>query len=147
VIGDPLADEQRRRLEADLRRARAELENVLTAIRQGLTTPATRGLLFECEQRVANLEATLRDLPTEPRGRISLPSVVEGYLRQLRETMGTDVERARALLAKLIGPVTLRRQGQHLVAETQGNLEGLLGLDDSCEVSFCGGNRGAGRGI
>ncbi|HEV2357092.1 MAG TPA: recombinase family protein [bacterium] len=140
-------DEQRRRIEADLRQARTELENVLTAIRQGLTTPATRGLLFECEERVAGLEASLRDLPTKPPRLVSPPSAVESYLRQLRETMGTDAERARRLLAKLIGPVTLRRDGTHLVAEVQGNLEALLGLDDPATASLYGGNHGAGRGI
>ncbi len=137
-------DEQRHRLEADVRKAKMELDNVLTAIRQGLTTPATRGLLLECEQRVTSLEAALRELPKEPRRLVPLPSVVESYLRQLRETMGTDVERARALLAKLIGPVILRREGPHLVAEIQGNLEALLGLDDPAAVSLCGGNHGAG---
>lgn len=35
-------DDRRQRLEADLRDARGELEDVLMAIRQGLVTPATR---------------------------------------------------------------------------------------------------------
>jgi hypothetical protein len=48
--------------------------------------------------------------------------VVEGYLRELKETMDTDVERARALPAKLIGPIMFRRDGAHLVEEVQGNL-------------------------
>lgn len=85
-------DERRSHLEADLRQARTELENVLTAIRQGLMTPATRGLLFECEERVASLEASLRDLPSEPPRLVALPSVVESYLRQLRKTMDTDAD-------------------------------------------------------
>ncbi|HEX2713776.1 MAG TPA: recombinase family protein [Candidatus Acidoferrales bacterium] len=139
--------EQRHRLEANLRQAKTELENVLTAIRQGLTTPATRGLLFECEQRVDSLETALKNQPSEPLRPISLPSVVEGYLRELKATMKTDVERARTLLAKLIGPVVLRREGRRLVAEVRGNLEALLELDSAREISLCGGNRGAGRGI
>jgi DNA invertase Pin-like site-specific DNA recombinase len=140
-------DERRRCLDADLRQAKCELENVLTAIRHGLATPATRGLLFDCEQRVASLEARIQDLPGALPRPASLLSVIEDYLCQLRQTMNNDQEHARGLLAKLIGPVTLRRQGTHLVAEVQGNLEGLLGLDDPREANPGGGNRGAGRGI
>jgi len=54
---------------------------------------------------------------------ISLPSVVGGYLRELKATMNSDVERARLLLVKLIGPVMLRGEGARLVAEVQGNSE------------------------
>ena len=69
-----------------------------------------------------------------------LPSVVELYLRDLKGTLGKDTDKARGLLAKMIGHVTLRRNGDHLVAELRGNLNGLLNLDD-CD------NSGAGRGI
>ncbi len=48
----------------------------------------------------------------------------------LKGSLGRDTERARSLLAKLIGQVTLRRDGQRLVAELQGNLSGLLELDN-----------------
>jgi hypothetical protein len=52
-----------------------------------------------------------------------------------------DTERARSLLAKLVGPITLRRDGARLIAELRGNLPALVELEDKLY------NRGAGRGI
>ncbi len=52
------------------------------------------------------------------------------YLEDLKGSLGRDTDRARSLLAKLIGRVTLRRKGQGLVVELQGNLLGLLELDN-----------------
>lgn len=100
-------------------------------------------MLQQCEARAFEREAALSAVPLL-RSRasalvISLPSVVGGYLSGLRATMHTDMERARALLAKLIGPVTLRREEGYLVAEAEGNLQDLLDLDEDY-----GGNRGAG---
>jgi hypothetical protein len=87
----------RQALEVQLRQARSELENVLEAIRQGLTTPATRTLLLECERRVTDLEAALRALPSRSSAPATHPSVAETYLCELRETLGKDTKRARAL--------------------------------------------------
>jgi hypothetical protein len=53
--------------------------------------------------------------------------------------LNRDNASARHILAKLIGEVILRRHGDRLVAEFQGNLQGILDL--SCDSS------GAGRGI
>jgi|SRR6516164_1998307 len=47
-------------LQADLARARAELDNVKQAILQGILTSTTREMLETCERRVADLEAQLR---------------------------------------------------------------------------------------
>jgi len=123
-------DERRQGLEAQLRQARSELENVLEAIRQGLTTPATRMLLLEREQRVGELEAALRALPSRSSPPAAHPAVAETYLREFRETLETDPKRAHALLAKMIDPVVLRRDGSHLVAEVQGNIQALINLDE-----------------
>ena len=60
---------------------------------------------------VASLEVRLEDVPAAAPRLVRLPSVIEDYLRQFKETMNKDQERTRALLAKLIGPVTLRRNG------------------------------------
>lgn len=97
--------------------------------------------------RVATFEARLKDVSTVPRVSFSCPSVVESYLRQLKDTMNKNEERARDFLSKLIGPVTLRREGAHLVTEVRGNLEALLGFGDPHEVNLYGGTRGAGSGI
>ena len=47
-----------------------------------------------------------------------LPAV--GYLSDLRATLTTDVEAARALLARLVGSVILSRRGSQLLAESKG---------------------------
>ena len=53
-----------------------------------------------------------------------------------------DTDRARRLLAKMLGKVTLRRDGARLLADVKGNFPGLLDVD---EAVF--GRAGAGRGI
>ena len=133
---------RRTRLEKDLAQAKAELENVLTALRQGLVTPATRGLLDTCEGRVAECEAVLRAVPSSPPPVVSLSTVITRYLSDLQATLSTDVEAARALLAKLLGSVILRRDGSRLLAESTVNVEGLL-----LEETQSGDSIGAGRGI
>ncbi len=135
-------EKRRAQLQDGLAQAKAELENVLTAIRQGLVTPATRGLLETCERRVAECEAALRPQPTTLPVVTSLPTVVARYLSDLRATLNTDVEAARALLAKGLGSVILRRDGSRLLAETEWNVEGLL-----LEETHSGDIHGAGRGI
>jgi len=62
-------------------------------------------------------------------------------IRDLRGLLGRDTDHTRSLLAKLIGHVTLRRNGERLVAELRGNLPALLELDEALD------NSGAGRGI
>ncbi len=128
----------RKRQEAELAKAQAELENIKTAIRRGILTPTTRAMLEEAEKHVGELEAALKVSATK-RGDVAvLPSVVERYLKDLRGSLGRDPEHARELLAKLLGPITLRRVGEKLVAEMRGNLPALLGMDEPLY------NRGAG---
>jgi site-specific DNA recombinase len=132
-------DEVRQRRERELSQASWELKNVREAIRQGIVTPTTKTLLEECEQRVAECEAALRAAAPRQKKVTALPSLVEDYLRDLRTTLDTDRDRARSLLAKLIGPITLRPDGGRLVGEVRGNLPALL------DVEFA--KSGAGRGI
>lgn len=139
----PTADgyaSERKRAAGQLSRARCELDNIKGAILLGVVTPTTKQMLEETERRIAELEAALR-APAAPHRVTILPSVVKEYLRDLKGTLGRDTERARTLLAKLIGHVTLRRDGERLVAELRGNLPGLLGIDEGLD------NPGAGRGI
>ena len=58
-----------------------------------------------------------------------LPSVVEGYLRTCEDHSGAILSRTRELLAKLLGPITLRRDGDRLVAKMKGTLPALLEMD------------------
>jgi hypothetical protein len=71
-----------------------------------------------------------------------LPSVVEGYFKDLKGSLGCDPERARELLAKLLGPITLRRDGDKLIAEMRGNLPVLLEMEG--EVLY---NPGSPKGL
>lgn len=116
-----------------------ELENIQTAIRQGVLTPTTRTMLTETEDRITRLEAAIQ-APAQKSKIAYLPGVVEACLRDLKGTFATDPDHARALVAKLIGKITLRQKDGRLWAEMQGNLAGLLEIDEV-------GNGGAGRGI
>lgn len=97
-------------------------------------------MLIETEERIA-LETGLQASAEKPTV-VYLPSVVEGAcLQDLKGTVDTDPDHARALIAKLIGKITLRVKDGHLRAEMRGNVAGLLAVDDQV------GNAGAGRGI
>lgn len=97
-------------------------------------------MLEEWEGRVDRLEAALA-VTTKARGNVTLhPATIEGYLRDLRGTLGRDTDHARMLLQRLVGRITLRRKANRLVAEIGGNLPGLLDLEDY-------GKSGAGGGI
>ena len=98
-------------------------------------------MLEEWEGKVSRLEASLA--LTTKREKVTLhPAIVERDLRDLKGTLGRDTDRARMILERLIGKVTLRREGGRVVAEIGGNLPGLLNLETSWVDSF-----GAGRGI
>ena len=62
------------------------------------------------------------------------------YLNRLHGVMGKDPARARMILQKLIGEVSLKLNQEGLEAILQGNLPGILDLDRYCTI-------GAGRGI
>lgn len=129
-----------RRQEAELAKARDQLENVKAAILEGLRTPSTKEMLEAAERRVASLEVGLQAPFIKSKVAV-LPSVVERYLVDLRGTLGRDTDRARSLLAKMVGQITLKRDGDRLIAELRGNLPALLELDEGLD------NPGAGRGI
>jgi hypothetical protein len=123
-------DEVVRLRQSELARARAELEHVKEAIRQGILTPTTKAMLEEAESKVAECEAAVvatRQMPT----RIESPSSSIGrYLEDLRGALETDADRARRLLSKMLGKVTLRRDGERLLAEVKGDLRGLLDVGE-----------------
>jgi len=128
-------------LRRELDQAQQRLENIKTAIRQGLLTDTTRAMLEETELAVSQGKATLAavdsGLPTPP----VLPQLIERYLGHLRRLVDKDPARARSILAKLIGEVALEPNGKGLVAVLRGNIAGILDLEGRyCAV-------GAGRGI
>ncbi len=115
-------DESRRRPQADFAKARAELENVKDAIRRGIVAPTTKAMLEECERRTAELETAARAEPPARAKLVALRHVVATYQDDFQGTLGKDTDRARGLLAKLIGHVTLQKRDNRLVAEVGGNL-------------------------
>ncbi len=71
---------------------------------------------------------------------VALPHVVATHLDDFRGTLGKDTDRARGLLAKLIGHIMLRRRDDRLVAEVAGT---FLGSSDwgMCAVKMVPGAR------
>lgn len=128
--------------EAALREARRELENIANAIRAGIFTPTTKSMLEDAERRVAAMEQAVGDARRQPAPVVSVRSVVERYVRNLRETLEANVDQARRLLAVAVDKIVLVREGRLLVAEITGNLAGVLTLEHSMF-----GSVGAGRGI
>jgi hypothetical protein len=129
-------DALRKQKQAELDQARMELENIKSAIRQGVLTATTREMLEEAEAWVSSLEANLR-IHSKPKV-VSLSSAVTRHMTDLRATLGRDNDRARRALSKLVSQVVLRRNGDRLMAEVQGNLKALLDLGERF------GNIGAG---
>ena len=86
-------------------------------------------MLTETEERIAHLETALQASAEKPTV-VYLPSMVEACLRDLKGTVETDSDHARALIGKLIGKITLRLKNSHLWARMRGNVPGLLEVDD-----------------
>ena len=98
-------------------------------------------MLEDAERRVAALEQTLQEVKAKRAPLVSMPAVVERYLRDLRATLHTNVDDARRMLGLAVDTIVLRREGLRLVAQIRGNLAGVLSLDG------CVNSVGAGRGI
>ena len=54
----------------------------------------------------------------------------ERFLRDLRETLETNTEKARRLLARAVDRIVQQREGTSHVAYFYGNLAGVLQIDD-----------------
>ena len=108
---------------------RAIEERITAAIRQGIITPTTKAMLEDAEAKVARLEASLADPPDVPAKAVAvIPSVIAGYLKDLRRVLGRDTEQARAILRDLLGEITLQPDDKGLVAVLRGNVPGIVGL-------------------
>ncbi len=116
-------------LEVQLRDALTELDHIREAIRRGLLSDLTRQMLDEAESRVRQLRARL-DAPGDARLHALrvLPGVIQQRLEHLDRVLQTDVDEAREALRHLLGDIVVRPTPVGLVAELQGNVEGLLSL-------------------
>ena len=128
----------RRALEAELREAEREAENIKQAVRHGRATATLLEMLEAAEAKIQRLRAESGAEPQVKAAVRALPGLVERYVRDLRGVLGRDTDRARFLLSRLLGDVTLRPDKQGVMAEVRGNL-GVL-LEDGPSI-------GAGRGI
>lgn len=126
---------------AALQQASRELENIANAIRCGIITPTTKAMLEDAERRVTVLDRAVREAERTPTPVVSVRSVVERYLRDLRGLLEANVDEARRMLALAVDKIVLIRESPHLVAEVRGNMAGLL------ELHGCVSSVGAGRGI
>ena len=131
----------RRALEADLCKVEQEVENIKQAVRFGKATATLLEMLEEAESKVRRLRAELSATQKDKATIRAIPGLVERYVRDLRVTLGRDVDRARALLPRLLGEVVLRPEKDGLMYEIRGNLGVLL------EGQGVSAATGAGRGI
>jgi site-specific DNA recombinase len=123
-----------------LGQARRELENIASAIRAGIITPTTKTMLEDAERRVAALEQAAHDARRRPAPVVSVQSVVERYLRDLRTTMETNVDEARRLLSLAVDKIVLRREGKRLIARVTGSLVGMFALEPDLLASVGAGS-------
>ena len=124
-----------------MEQARRELENIKTAVRQGLITPTTKGLLEEAEANIMRLEAALHAAESKSGHIAALPLQVNDYLNRLHRVSGKDSARARAILQTLVGGVTFKPNEKDLEAILQGNVPGILDLTVTARVVPGGGFR------
>ncbi len=118
------ASEIRKKRRAELAEWRRRLGNIKAAIADGIRTPSTLQMLEEAETRVSELEAALA---APQNGRVvALREIVIIYLAALKASLKTDMDAARALVARLVGPIAVKKVDGHLVAEVRGNLLGIL---------------------
>ncbi len=124
---------------AKLASVEQEIENIKAAIKAGIITPTTKGMLEEAEaERERLLEALDVDLRGLDKIGEFLPRAAERY-RQLVENLGEvtlrDVARARAQIRQLVGgEIRLVPEGHALYAEMRGNYAGLLKLANAIMV-------------
>jgi len=120
----------RKALERQLRQAEEERERVKEALRTGkggVALPILVEMLAEAEAKVRSLRGQLSAGAEAAADTIrAIPGLVEKALRNLRSVLERDTDRARTLLAGLLGEIILRPDEQGLVAEVQGNLSGVL---------------------
>lgn len=83
----------RRALEADLCKLEQEVENIKKAVRLGKATATLLEMLEEAESEVRRLQAGLSATPKDKATVRAIPGLVERYVRDLRVTLGRDVER------------------------------------------------------
>jgi len=111
--------------------AQAELEHIVEAIRQGILTPTTWAMREDAERRVSTLGQAIAEVRQRPAPIVSAASSIDRYVTDLRATLATNPDKARRLLALGVRRIVLRWHGSRLWADLEGDLAGVLGIDDS----------------
>lgn len=117
-----------RPLPVHFRKAEKERENIKEAVRHGKATADLLEMLEEATQKIQRLRTELVAEPNKIAPR-SIPGLVERYANDLRSVLGRDTERARAMLARLLGDIVLRPNGEGLVAELRANVTAAAGFE------------------
>lgn len=107
-------------------KAQREVDNILTAIRQGIITPSTKAALDAAEAQLAQAKQELADIETYEPTQI-LPRAREIYRRMVDqlETID-DIPAAREQLRQIVGDeIRLIPENGVLVAELKGGLAAL----------------------
>lgn len=100
-----------------------------------------------CLTPVNTSTQAIAEVRRRPAPIVSAASAIDRYVTDLRATLRTNPDKARRRLARGVRPIVLRRDGPRLCADLEGNLVGVLDLDDSTIAPRGFGNHGAGRGI
>ena len=123
--------DERRGLEAALREAEQERENIKQAVRPGRATETLLAMLEETEEKIRRLRSQI-DAAPHPQAIVRvLPGLVERYARDLRAVLGQDTDRARQLLRGLLGYMVVRPEEGGVFVEVRGNLAAALGVSDN----------------
>lgn len=119
----------RKALERRLREAEGERVRVMEAIRIGrgsAAMPALVEMLAQAEGEIRTLRARMEAEPKALATVKALPGLAEHALRNLRDVLGRDTDRARRLLSGLLGEIVLQPDRYGLIAEIRGHLYGLV---------------------
>lgn len=120
----------------DVAKAKAEVENVLAAIRAGIITPSTKKAMEEAEARLQEAERRLDDMQGFQPAQI-LPRAREIH-RALVEQLECieDVAAAREAVRAIVGDIRLVPEDGELVAEMTN-----AGIAGACQMALVAGAR------
>jgi hypothetical protein len=101
-------------------------------------------MLEDAKRRVSTLAQGIAEVRRRPAPIVSAASSIRRYVTDLRATLATNPDKARRLLARGVRRIVLRRDGPRLWADLEGDLAGVLGLEDTTTAPRGFGNHGAG---
>ena len=122
--------------QARLAELEREIVNIMNAIKQGIITPTTKGMLKEAEAERERLRQAVRPDKRYPLT-TALPNLMDRFQRMLDDLAKAtrhEIDKARGIIAGLVGQKkivlrpTMDRQGRYYMAELSGDYAGLIPL-------------------